>query len=89
MLKMDTIWLAIDKEGKKIKAHRFAETARNTVFEWSRDFLYAGNEGLPEYYKYSEESCMELMDKFDEKNIPFTVAVIDTYSLRQSPVILV
>ena len=31
---------------------------------------------------------MELMDKFDEKNIPFTVAVIDTYSLRQSPVIL-
>ena len=41
------------------------------------------------YYKYSEESYMELMDKFDEKNIPFTVAVIDTYSLRQSPVILV
>ena len=40
------------------------------------------------YYKYSEESYMELMDKFDEKNIPFTVAVIDTYSLRQSPVIL-
>jgi len=39
------------------------------------------------YYKYSEESYMELMDKFDEKNIPFTVAVIDTYSLRQSPVI--
>ena len=29
------------------------------------------------YYKYSEESYMELMDKFDEKNIPFTVAVID------------
>ena len=40
------------------------------------------------YYKYSEESYMELMDKFDEKNIPFTVVVIDTYSLRQSPVIL-
>ena len=40
------------------------------------------------YYKYSEASYMELMDKFDEKNIPFTVAVIDTYSLRQSPVIL-
>ena len=41
------------------------------------------------YYKYSEESYMELMDKFDEKNIPFTVVVIDTYSLSQSPVILV
>ena len=40
------------------------------------------------YYKYSEESYMELMDKFDEKNIPFTVVVIDTYILRQSPVIL-
>lgn len=29
------------------------------------------------YYKYSEESYNELMDKFQEKNIPFTVAVID------------
>ena len=29
------------------------------------------------FYKYTEDSYMELMDKFDEKNIPFTVAVID------------
>ena len=52
---MNTIWLAIDKEDKKVKAHRFAETARNTVFEWARDFLYAENEGLPEFNKYSDE----------------------------------
>lgn len=56
---MDTIWLAIDKEANKVKAHRFAETARNTVFEWTRDILYAENEGLPEYYKYSDELITE------------------------------
>ena len=57
---MNTIWLAIDKEANKVKAHRFAETARNTVFEWSRDILYAGNEGLPEDYKYSDELITEI-----------------------------
>lgn len=29
------------------------------------------------YYKYTENSYMELMDRFDKKNLPFTVAVID------------
>ncbi|MCI5649717.1 MAG: TIM-barrel domain-containing protein [Fusicatenibacter sp.] len=29
------------------------------------------------YYEYSEESYMELMKKFDEEEIPFSVAVID------------
>ena len=29
------------------------------------------------YYKYSEESYMELMDRFEKENLPFTVAVID------------
>ena len=29
------------------------------------------------YYKYSEESYMELMERFDKENLPFTVAVID------------
>lgn len=29
------------------------------------------------YYAYSEETYMQLMDKFEEKKIPFTVAVID------------
>lgn len=29
------------------------------------------------YYKYTEESYMALMDRFDKENIPFTVAVID------------
>ena len=38
---------------------------------------YALGNWWSRYYKYSEESYMELMNKFDEKNIPFTVAVID------------
>lgn len=29
------------------------------------------------YYKYTEESYMELMERFDRENLPFTVAVID------------
>lgn len=29
------------------------------------------------YYKYTENSYMELMERFDKENLPFTVAVID------------
>lgn len=29
------------------------------------------------YYKYTEETYMELMERFDQEQIPFTVAVID------------
>ena len=29
------------------------------------------------YYKYTEESYNELMDRFEKENVPFTVAVID------------
>lgn len=29
------------------------------------------------YYKYSEQTYMELMQRFDKENLPFTVAVID------------
>lgn len=29
------------------------------------------------YYRYSEDSYMKLMDRFDEEQLPFTVAVID------------
>ena len=29
------------------------------------------------YYKYTEESYMELMERFERENLPFTVAVID------------
>ena len=29
------------------------------------------------YYKYTEDSYMELMERFDQENLPFTVAVID------------
>ena len=29
------------------------------------------------YYKYTEKSYLELMDRFEKENIPFTVGVID------------
>lgn len=38
---------------------------------------YALGNWWSRYYKYTEESYMELMDRFDEERIPFSVAVID------------
>ena len=38
---------------------------------------YALRNWWSRYHRYSEESYLELMDKFKEKDIPFSVAVID------------
>lgn len=38
---------------------------------------YALGNWWSRYYKYTEESYMELMERFDKENLPFTVAVID------------
>ena len=38
---------------------------------------YALGNWWSRYYKYSEESYLALMDKFESENLPFTVAVID------------
>ena len=38
---------------------------------------YALGNWWSRYYKYTEDSYLELMKKFEEKNLPFTVAVID------------
>lgn len=38
---------------------------------------YALGNWWSRYYKYTEDSYMELMERFDEENLPFTVAVID------------
>lgn len=38
---------------------------------------YALGNWWSRYYKYTEQSYMELMERFDEENLPFTVAVID------------
>ena len=38
---------------------------------------YALGNWWSRYYKYTEESYMNLMEQFKQKNIPFTVAVID------------
>ena len=56
---MTTVWLAIDKKNNEIKVHKFAETARNTVFGWAKDAFFAMNEELSEVDKMSEEALME------------------------------
>lgn len=38
---------------------------------------YALGNWWSRYYKYTEESYLALMDRFEEENLPFTVAVID------------
>lgn len=38
---------------------------------------YALGNWWSRYYKYTEQSYMELMERFDKENLPFTVAVID------------
>jgi hypothetical protein len=56
---MKTVWLAIDKKSNEVKAHKFAETARNTVFEWVKNEFFAMNEALPESERLPEERLME------------------------------
>ena len=38
---------------------------------------YALGNWWSRYYPYTEESYLELMDRFERENLPFTVAVID------------
>ncbi|MFR3320986.1 MAG: TIM-barrel domain-containing protein [Lachnospiraceae bacterium] len=38
---------------------------------------YALGNWWSRYYEYSEQSYMELMNRFEEERVPFTVAVID------------
>ena len=38
---------------------------------------YALGNWWSRYYKYSEETYMQLMDRFEKENLPFSVAVID------------
>lgn len=38
---------------------------------------YALGNWWSRYYRYTEESYLQLMERFDQENIPFTVAVID------------
>lgn len=38
---------------------------------------YALGNWWSRYYQYTEDSYLELMDRFEEENLPFTVAVID------------
>lgn len=56
---MKTVWLAIDKKDNIIKVHQFAETARNTVFEWVKNDFFETNAQLPEDERFSEKLLME------------------------------
>ena len=56
---MKTVWLAIDKIDNEIKVHQFAESARNTVFEWVKNDFFAANEELPEAERFSEKLLTE------------------------------
>jgi hypothetical protein len=56
---MKTIWLAIDKENNEVKAHKFAETARNALFERIKNEFFAMNAELPEAERLPEERLME------------------------------
>ena len=56
---MKTVWLAIDKENNEIKVHQFAESARNTVFEWVKNDFFEANTELPEAERFSEKLLME------------------------------
>jgi hypothetical protein len=56
---METVWLAIDKKNNEFKVHKFAETARNTLFERIKNELFAMNAELPEAERLSEEALME------------------------------
>lgn len=56
---MKTVWLAIDKENNEIKVHQFAESARNTVFEWVKNDFFEANAELPEAERFSEKLLME------------------------------
>lgn len=55
---MKTVWLAINKETNEVKVHKFAETARNTVFEWVKNDFFATNENYPEDERLPEELLM-------------------------------
>ena len=55
---MKTVWLAIDKKDNIIKVHQFAETARNTVFEWVKNDFFETNAELPEDERLPEDLLM-------------------------------
>ena len=59
---MTTVWLAVNEKTEEIKVHRFAETARNTVFEWVKADLLSEMAALPK----DEEICWD--DFMDEVN---------------------
>lgn len=56
---MKTVWYAIGKRENKIRGHQSVEAARNTVFEWAKNYLFEINADLPEVERFSEEHLME------------------------------
>lgn len=78
---MKTVWLAIDKIDNEIKVHQFAESARNTVFEWVKNDFFAANEALPEAERFSEKLLME--EANEEVIQAEETSYLSRYSIRE------
>ncbi|MDO4297898.1 MAG: glycoside hydrolase family 31 protein [Lachnospiraceae bacterium] len=60
--------------------HDYKEALRDFYYMCGKTPMlprYALGNWWSRYYKYTEESYLELMDRFEQENLPFTVAVID------------
>ena len=82
---LDNGWVAPRKHGiKDMYFWGYGHDYKQAIADFLR--LTGGTPMLPRYalgnwwsrfYKYTEKSYLELMDRFAEENLPFTVAVID------------
>ena len=78
-------WIEPRKKGVKDLyffgyAHDYKEALKDFYYLCGQSPMlprYALGNWWSRYYKYTEESYLELMDRFEKENLPFTVAVID------------
>ena len=82
---LDNGWIEPRKKGVKDLyffgyGHDYKEALKDFYYLCGQTPMlprYALGNWWSRYYKYTEESYMELMERFDEEKLPFTVAVID------------
>ena len=85
LILLENGWIEPRKKGVKDLyffgyGHDYKEALRDFYYLCGSTPLlprYALGNWWSRYYKYSEQSYMELMERFDRDKIPFTVAVID------------
>lgn len=54
---MKTVWIAMDEHSEDVEVFAFAESARNCVFEWAKNYLTSN---------YTYESEEEMMNEANE-----------------------